>query len=316
MSYAAFTSAVELKATKQAITPDLSLVSDLCIDWETDAAKTMYILGHMPGMKDMDKSELRLEDFNEYPFTVTNKHFGIGVPIDKRDLSRGMKSSELRAAIKSLATAPDRHIRRRLITILEAGSTTTYGTCFDGLALFSASHVYKGGAYATTQTNKVAATGTGTPAAPTYAEFTAALETAIQQMLGTLSDQGEIYHDSAENDLILIVPKGMRAVAREALLIDTLSAGGKNPYYMQAKPVVEPRLTGTTKMYLMKKNEIGACGAFVKSWEMVDGKRFNSMITDPRDSYVQLKGKQIFSIDGYYNINPFLWQYAQEITFS
>lgn len=316
MNYAAFTSAVELKATKQALVPDLSLVSDLCIDWETDAAKTMYILGHMPGMKDMDKSELRLEDFNEYPFTVTNKHFGIGVPIDKRDLSRGMKSAELRAAINSLSTAPDRHIRSRLITMLENGATTTYGACFDGLALFSASHLYRGAAYATVQTNLVAATGTGTPASPTYDEFTAALETAIQQLLATKSDQGEIYHDSAEKDLILIVPKGMRAIARQALLVPTLSSGGDNPYFQQAVPEVEPRLTGTTVMYLLKKNEIGACGAFVKTWEMVDGKRFNSMITDPKDSYVQLKGKQIFSIDGYYNLNPFLWQYAQKITFS
>ncbi len=54
---------------------------------------------------------------------------------------------------QNLTPAFQRHIDDRVFTLLDAGDATTYGTGVDGLALFSASHVYTGAAYQTVQDN-------------------------------------------------------------------------------------------------------------------------------------------------------------------
>ncbi len=54
---------------------------------------------------------------------------------------------------QNLTPAFQRHIDDRVFTLLDAGDATTYGTGVDGLALFSASHVYTGASYQTSQDN-------------------------------------------------------------------------------------------------------------------------------------------------------------------
>lgn len=92
------------------------------------------------------------QDFIEKAMTVKSKPWEITVDISYnavQDDQTGQLESKVRAAGDNFQL----HISNQVFKALNDGDTTNFGLCYDGLYMFSNSHVDKGAAYSTVQDN-------------------------------------------------------------------------------------------------------------------------------------------------------------------
>src|SRR3990167_5913916 len=114
-------------------------------------AKSTTLVG-LGGMAVPTRNAKQVDRLIEKSKTVTPEDWYLTLHISQNDIDDDQTGS-LERNFQDLMPAFQRHIDDRVFTLLDAGDGTTYGTGVDGLALFSASHVYTGAAYQTAQDN-------------------------------------------------------------------------------------------------------------------------------------------------------------------
>ncbi len=319
MSYSVLTRAVIAKASALQGKPvSTDIINMLAYPHEADGSQNIGFLGALPGMAEIGQAGIKLEDIAEYDFAIKNKEYGVGVPVHERELSRDLKNSGvLRKALNDLANAPSRHMRNRIVDLIEAGGSLPTGgnTTFDGKAFFSTTHSYNKSVYTTNQSNDLAASAADA-AAPTATEVKAAID-AVRTAFNTLkNDKGEIFHDAGQAGLVAIIPDKYRSVFEDVLLVKDLPAGGQNKYFQMMRLHVEPRLTSANNIFYVAKVDGGEYKPLIKQWETIGGKAFRSSITKDDDSYTQTSSRKLWTIKGSYELGYYLWQFMARVTFS
>jgi phage major head subunit gpT-like protein len=108
-------------------------------------------LGAAPMPKN-SKSGFTMQDFVEKKITVTPDDWDITVHISKNAV-KDDQTGTLDQRVRSAGERFNQHFDMLSFAALNAGDATTYGLCYDGLYMVSASHVDPGATYQTVQTN-------------------------------------------------------------------------------------------------------------------------------------------------------------------
>lgn len=139
------------------------------------------------------------------------------------------QTGTLDAKVKAAAANFDRHVNRLVFGALNAGDGTTYGLCYDGLVLYSASHVDKGAHYQTAQSNLPAV-------ALTIANF----DTVLTAARLYVDDQG-VYTEH-NYDTIITSPAYERTARQitDDTADYTTANRAVNPYAGKFTPIISP----------------------------------------------------------------------------
>lgn len=108
-------------------------------------------LGAAPMPKN-SKSGITMQDFVEKRIAVTPDDWDITVHISKNAVKDDVTGT-LDQRVRSAGERFNQHFDKLCFSALNAGDATTYGLCYDGLYLFSNSHVDKQATYTTVQDN-------------------------------------------------------------------------------------------------------------------------------------------------------------------
>lgn len=142
------------------------------------------------------------------------------------------QTNSLNAKVRSAGANFQKAINNLVFKALNAGDATTYGLCYDGNEFFDASHVDKGAAYTTAQSNL----GVLPLSLPNF-------ETAMVAASAFLNDQGEY---TEYNYDLLVVNQAQRNIASQiAENADDYTTGrrAQNPYAGSIQYVVSPQIT-------------------------------------------------------------------------
>jgi phage major head subunit gpT-like protein len=174
-----------------------------------------------------------LQDFVERSLSVKAREWDIVVGISYaavRDDQTGTLETEVRQAGENF----NRAMNNLVFKAIDAGDAATYGLCYDGLNMFSASHVDKGAAYTSTQANLGAL-------ALSLDNFSTTFNLASV----FVNDQGEYTEHTYD---ILVVPPALRQTAAQicenAEAYDTANRE-KNPYAGIVNYLVRPQMNST-----------------------------------------------------------------------
>jgi len=200
-------------------------------------------LGSAPSMSAWRGERVR-SGLGDYELNVISDKFDSTLAFDVDDIRRDKTGQIVRRVAEmgqKAATLP----QRLFTTLLEAN-----GTGYDGAAFFANAHnagsVDNNLAYNSTVAN-----------APTSAEMSAAILEAVQAMYGFKDDSGDPCNEFAQQFMVM-VPVNMWQPLIAALKDVFTSAGVSNTLQSAAgmgltiTPVVNPRLTADTKMYMFR----------------------------------------------------------------
>ncbi len=188
------------------------------------------------------RGQPNLQGFIEKTLPVKPLDWDIEVPISYNAV-RDDKTGQLERRARAAGDNFQRHIAQQCYQALnDSDSTTNFGACYDGLPLFSNSHVDKGAAYVTLQDNLDAS-------ALSLANFTPIYVKAQK----TRDDQGVF---TQYNYDLLVVSPDLSSVAWQ---ITTVKGGSDdttkgNPYAGIVKYKVAPQFD-TTAWVLVASNE-------------------------------------------------------------
>jgi hypothetical protein len=157
-------------------------------------------------------------------------------------------------------------------------------TCYDGVALWSASH--RIGNTGGTQSNDITASGMGTPDAPNSAGMSSAILAGIKQLYAMLDDRGDPMNVDAKRFVLLAPVKYWDAIIA-ALRNDFTSAGVSNTLPsagLSISPFVTPRLKGTNdaagrRIYLFRE-DAGVLPFVVQNEEIPDAFKSQDAYSD------------------------------------
>lgn len=168
-----------------------------------------------------------------YKFTVTNEEWDVAVDIPRKDIERaGLINSipALNPYLQRIAEMPKMvkdHPVERAFDMLEAGTASTYGLCFDGQVLFAATHDYA--VAAGTQSNIV--TGGGT----TVAQLITDIQACWSRFDGFVYGQGGTGNaqkrklNKTMNRILIVAPTQLGGAFRAAMTQERLASGESNP---------------------------------------------------------------------------------------
>lgn len=237
----------------------------------TQDTETYGGLGNVPQLREWLGGK-NLKSLIESSLKITNKDFESTLRIKNKDRRRD-KTGQLNARMGQLAERTLAHDAKLLSVILNTGTATTNAVAYDGLALYSASHLVGTQALNNSISITIAnlatgGTGThGTTTAPSVGEMALSIMTGIQQMFGYLDDQGEPINEMASEFVVMVAP-AFSAVAQAAVSAAYFALGVNNPLNYQQGPngtglrisvVTNPRLTWTTTFAIFRTD------SFVKS---------------------------------------------------
>lgn len=198
-------------------------------------------LGAAP-MPTQNKGKGQVQEFIEKTLKVEPLDWDITVSLSHNAIQDDQTSS-LERKVMGAGANFQKHIGKLAFKALNAGDATTYGLCYDGLYMFSNSHVDKGAQYTTVQDNLYGLT-------LSLDNF----QTVRVAALGTMDDQGEkIGYDYN----LLVVPPALEYTAAQictnAQAYDTANRE-MNPYSGSVSYIVNPELDSTAWM-LVASNE-------------------------------------------------------------
>lgn len=252
--------------TGLAWTPKVANTFESTMDTETYGG-----LGMVPQLREWLGGK-QLKSLIESSLKITNKDFESTLRIKNKDRRRD-KTGQVNARMGQLAERALAHDAKLLSVIINNGTTTTNATAYDGLALYSASHLVGTTALNNNISVTIAnlatgGTGThGTTTAPSVGEMALSIMQGIQQMYGFLDDQGEPINEMAR-EFIVMVPPSLSGVAQAAVNSAFFALGMNNPIQYTIAPsgmdikvsiVINPRLTGTANFFIFRTD------GFVKS---------------------------------------------------
>lgn len=99
------------------------------------------------------KTGREIQDYIEKTLTVTPTDWEIIVWISQNAIDDDQTGS-LERKVRSAGNNFQKHLNKRVFTVLNAGDSTTYGLCYDGQDFFDSDHVDKGAHYTTNQDNE------------------------------------------------------------------------------------------------------------------------------------------------------------------
>ena len=118
-----------------------------------DAASIDLVdLGAAP-MPVESKSGVTIQDMIEKTKTVAPKDWDITVWISQNAIDDD-QTGALERRVRQAGLNFQKHINKRVFTVLNGGDSTTYGLAYDGQEFFDSDHVDKGAAYTTAQDNE------------------------------------------------------------------------------------------------------------------------------------------------------------------
>lgn len=226
-------------------------------------------IGTSPQMS-LWEGEAVLRELPNYEATLKNVEYLSGLKIQKADLRRD-KTGQIRARVGMLGRRTGTHWETLVSTLIANGETASgtdlRGKAYDGLAFFSASHVYTGSAYTTAQKNLLTASeypalNVSTSTAPTVAEMADILVRLIGHFFTLKDDQGEPINGSASSFTVMSGTNEIHAAVMGAIGLDTLATGTTNPLagYLRESgygitAILNPRLSTKTERIYVFRND-------------------------------------------------------------
>lgn len=216
-------------------------------------SETYKWLGFSPALRQWLGGR-QAKGLRENGITISNKTFEATLEINVDDLRRD-KTGQINIRIGEMADRVNQHWASLLTTLIATSTTLGY----DGEYFFDTDHSEGDSG---TQTNKLTASdysdlNVTTAANPTAVELATAILKMIQHMYSFKDDQGEPMNENAAQ-FMCMVPVNMWAAAMQAVRSNLLSTGTgaiDNPLKnseLQITPVANPRLTGTTVLYVFR----------------------------------------------------------------
>lgn len=215
-------------------------------DQETE---TYRWLGMTPALREWvggrQAKGMRVESYQ-----ITNRIFETTLDISIDDLRRD-KIDAIRPRLGDLATRAAEHWEKLITELIVAN-----GTCYDGAAFFSASHVSgSSGTLKNLLTNsEVAALNVSDANKATRDEMIPVITGLVEYLYGYKDDQGEPMNGGAKQ-FMLMVPVVQYAAAVGAVTDALTANGGTNTLIGQrfkVDVVPNPRLTTATEIYLLR----------------------------------------------------------------
>lgn len=249
------------------------------------------------------------QPLNNFSFDVTNKDFELTIPFSKHDWNRD-KSGQIREKGGEAAMSWEDHWIDRAVTMIEANPT-----CYDGVALFSASH---SSGDSGTQKNLLTSSEVGaldvtSVTAVTVTEAAAIMAGVSANMRGLKDDKGRPTNQSAR-EFLFVVPTAIADPFFQAVNLQLYSGGGSNEIKGLARTfhvIDEPRLNSDTVIYCF----------------ILDRPRSGAMILqqdeDPsvfllgeNSEYCKLNGELLYLSDAKRRVAPGQWRECAKCTIS
>lgn len=272
-----------------------TLYRRLCSIVPSSRSKEDYAwLGNIPVPREW-VGDRQFAPLRDYEFTIRNKDWELSLGIDRSEWEDD-QTGQINMRIDESAVRFARHPDRLLVDLINAGNGGTMGLSYDGQYFFDTDHSSgDSGSQSNSITHEVT-----TPASPTTAEFKAAFQKAVQQMIGFKDDRGENIYDAVTLgqglELAVLVPTNMWWAANEALKVPIIGNTG-NIIVNMAEPVAVPRLSASDSFFVADVS--GELKAFI----FQERRRVETELKDDRES------KWIkYMADGRYNIGYGLWQ--------
>lgn len=215
----------------------------VCTQVPSTGADEKYAwLGAVPSVRewlgDRQFNEMRASDF-----VLSNKLWEDSILVPKVNIDddrMGLYDAMFENLGQRAATHPDKLLMEAIV----AGESTA---CSDGQYFFDTDHSWGSSGSQDNDLTGAAATGT----LPTEAEFKAAFEACVAQMLGFVDDRGEPLNQPTVgqvNDLMVLVPIAYYAIAYKAVNAAILS-NNSNVQVWTPRVVASPFLTSGAKFY-------------------------------------------------------------------
>jgi phage major head subunit gpT-like protein len=206
------------------------------------AYEKMGWLGAMPVVAEWI-GELNAKELKDYDFTIRNRDWASGVPVNQNDLDDD-QTSVIQMIPQLLTQRVMSHPEKLMFQLLTSGTT---GLAYDGVAFFS------NASGARTIDNLLAGTGTS------LAQMDADLNAALIEMAKFTDDQGEPLNIKGN---LIVCPMAMENNFRRLVnsLGDPTVTGGNtfNPYNGRFTVIGDARLdaTDTNDWYLLATGEV------------------------------------------------------------
>ena len=307
-------------AIKRGITRRFDMITDTANDEQfypmvstimpsTGSDEQYAFLGSMPGVRewlgDRDFNQLRAGDF-----LIKNKLWESSVLLDRHKISDD-RLAMFNTSIDDLAIEATNHPDELLFDVLLAGGTDL---CWDGIAFFSASHVWGDSG---TQSNIYAvdpAAGAGN--AIVAGDCKSAVGTARAQMLRFQNDQGKYFNRTTMTtmrNVMILTPPELEQQFVDGLFTNnyqlTQGVGGDNKLAGIVPPTLKssPLLTDTRVFYIFNM------GRALKPFIFQDREKLQSQAKGGND----IETKDIlFMTEARYNVGYGAWMAAMRVTFN
>lgn len=215
------------------------------VPFRSDQASEEYRwLGMAPAMREWIGGR-QAKGFRAQGLTIKNVPFEATLEVLVDEIRRD-KTDQVMTRVREMADRVDAHWAKLLTNLIVGGET---GIAYDGQYFFDTDHAEGDSG---SQSNDITYDVT-TPAAPTAAEFEAAVMKSVQTLIGLKDDQGEPMNEDA-NSFLVMVPVSFMGAAAAALnnpvIVDGSGARTNlltNIGGFTFDLVVNPRLTWTTK---------------------------------------------------------------------
>ena len=199
------------------------------------------------------EGERSRNSLTDYGLTIVSEKYELTVDADIDDVRRD-KTGQVLRRIGEMGAKMASLDERLLSTMLESSAT-----CYDGVALWSASH--KIGKTGTTQSNDITVSGLSTPDAPTSAGMVSAVLAGVKNIIGMLDDRGDPMNQNGKR-FVLVTPLKYWDVIVAALNNAYTSAGVSNTLVnagISITPFTNVRLNGTAaaagrRIYLFRED--------------------------------------------------------------
>lgn len=253
------------------IAQDRSWVSAITNTFTSNQATETYAgLGTAPQMREWLGGK-QAKSFREQSLTITNKDWESTLEVALKDLRRD-KTGQLQIRIGELAERAMAHEAKLVSELIENGTGTTLGACYDGLAFFADTHAVGDSGTIDNEVDSdisalpVAVNGTVTD--PSVGEFVHSVLKGVSLIQSFKDDQGEPINENASQFLVM-VPNGLSKVARLALSQQMIGNGENNPLIADTityRVVSNARLTWTDKFAVFRAD--GRAKPFISQLEV------------------------------------------------
>ena len=205
-------------------------------------SETLVDLGAAPMPKD-SRSGVTYQEFVEKSKALTVIDWDITVGISQNAVDDD-QTSTLQNRFASAGRNFEKHINKRVFTVLNAGDGQTYGPAYDGQDFFDSDHVDKGANYQTSQDNEAALT-------LSLDNFNTAWVAAAQMR----DDQGEF--TDFNYDLLVCHPTNFVIGSNIVGNLSAMDTANRedNPYATMFKPPVISAELDTTAWYIIASSE-------------------------------------------------------------